>query len=233
MFGEEIQLTFNSQSNQIICKYHFPPYEYVTKDQYLLKQCRRCKKVISLTIKGRSSVRFPKYYTVEEWKGYDFTAERVNDEDITMQEILCNTYEVFLTDYNKENLGSRKERFDRAFDNFILKLNIGIEKFNKFMDQFSKSMNSFSLAAGASQKGIKQKDYGLILGKGHGSMDYGFLTGKKEKKLKKRKKVRKDKKKRRRTRDADKSVTDTRDFSGLTSHRDSSGLLGKGKIKIR
>lgn len=213
----------------MICKYHFPPYDYVTKDQYLLKQCRRCKKVITLTIKGRSSVRFPKYYTINEWKGYDFTVERVNGEDITMQEILCNTYEVFLTDYHKENLGSRKERFDQAFDNFILKLNLGIAKFNKFMDQFSKSMNSFSLAAGKHQKGIKQKDYGLLTGKGSGPMDYSLLTGKKENKSKKRKKPKKDKKKRRKV----KSITDTRDFSGLTSNRDYSGLLGKSKIKIR
>lgn len=216
--------------SEVICKYHFPPYETVTKEQYLMKQCRRCKKVVSLTIKGRSSVRYKKYFTVEQWKNYHYVTERVNGEDILMSEILCNTYEVFLTDYVKETFRNKKKRFDKSFDNFILKLNLGIKKFNKFMDQFSKSMASFSLAAGKHQKGIKQKDYGLLMGKSSGPMDYSFLTGKKSTKPKKRKK-KKDKKKRRRTKSS--GITDTRDFSGLTSHRDSSGLLGKGKIKIR
>lgn len=214
--------------SELICKYHFPPYKTVIKDHYLIKQCERCQKVISLTIKGKSSVRFKKYFTVKQWKSFDYVAERVNDEDILMSEILCNTYEVFLTDYFKVEFRSRKKRFDEQFDNFILKLNNVIKVFNKFMDQFSKSMNSFSLAAGKHQKGIKQKDYGLLLGKGHGSMDYSFLTGKKENKSKKRKKSKKSKKKRRHVQ------KDTGpDYSIITGHRDYGSLLGKSKIKIR
>ena len=44
-------------------------------------------------------MRYRKYYTVKEWKRFDVYAERVNGIDITAQEVLCNKYDIVLTDY--------------------------------------------------------------------------------------------------------------------------------------
>lgn len=180
----------------------------------------------SKLMKGKSVVRFKKYYTVKQWKEFDYVFVRdEKGEGVTMQEYLCNTYECFLTDYLEKPLKNRKQRFDESFDNFIFKLNKGIAKFNKFMDQFSRSMNSFSMAATKHEKGIKKKPYGDLMGQGK-PMDYSLLTGKKSEKPKKRKK--KSKKKRRHVQ------KDTGpDYSIITGHRDYGSLLGKSKIKIR
>ncbi len=45
------------------------------------------------------AMRYKKYYTVKEWKRFDVYAERVNGIDITAQEVLCNKYDIVLTDY--------------------------------------------------------------------------------------------------------------------------------------
>lgn len=45
------------------------------------------------------AMRYRKYYTVKEWKRFDVYAERVNGIDITAQEVLCNKYDIVLTDY--------------------------------------------------------------------------------------------------------------------------------------
>ncbi len=145
-------------------------------------------------MKGASVVRYKKYYTVEQWKGFDYVFIRdQSGNDVTMQEYLCNTYEVFLKDYFEKPPTSRKERFDEKFDNFILKLNNGINSLNKFMDKFSKGMNSFSMDATKHEKGIKKKPYGVLMGGGNGP-DYSIITGKKPKTQKKRKKKSKKKK---------------------------------------
>ena len=44
-------------------------------------------------------MRYRKYYTVKEWKRFDVYAERVNDIDITAQEVMCKKYDIVLTDY--------------------------------------------------------------------------------------------------------------------------------------
>ena len=53
-------------------------------------------------------MRYRKYYTVKEWKRFDVYAERVNGIDITAQELLCNKYDIVLTDYRRQ---ARKENW--------------------------------------------------------------------------------------------------------------------------
>jgi len=97
-------------------------------------------------MKGNSVVRYKKYYTVKQWKSFDYFMRNEEDgvfihdekgDGVTMQQYLCNTYEVFLTDYR--HIG-RKERFDAVFDNFIFNLNKYIDIFNKGVDKFSKPL---------------------------------------------------------------------------------------------
>jgi len=162
-------------------------------------------------MKGASVVRYKKYYTVEQWKGFDYVFIRdQSGNDVTMQEYLCNTYEVFLKDYFEKPLVSKKERFDEKFDNFILKLNKYIDIFNKHMDNFSKAMNSFSLDATKHEKGIKKKDYSLLLGGGKGP-DYSIITGKKPKTQKKKRSKKKKYRKVKQSQD--------RDYSFLTGKK--------------
>ena len=49
--------------------------------------------------------KYPKYYTVKEWKRFDKWAERIDGQDYTVQEIILQDYDVILTDWK-----SRREK---------------------------------------------------------------------------------------------------------------------------
>jgi len=107
-------------------------------------------------------MKYPKHYTVKEWKKFDKVAERENGIDITTQEILLQRYDVILTDYR-----TKKEKLFAILDKVNAKnINKGIDKFNKGMDQFSKVVGSTQPKKKSKRKKskIKEKDYSFITG---------------------------------------------------------------------
>jgi len=46
--------------------------------------------------------KYPKYYTVKEWKRFDQWAERIDGQDYTVQEIILQDYDVILTDWKSK-----------------------------------------------------------------------------------------------------------------------------------
>jgi len=173
-------------------------------------------------IRGRSRIRYKKFYTVKEWKRFryflkDEDGKYIRDEKgdhVTMQQFLCNTYDVYLTDWK-----SRKERLLGFLNKFTLvNFNKGLDAVVKGIDEFSKSMEQLNREL---TKG--KKDYSVLLGKPNkkaslslsSKRDYSFLTGSKQKS--KRKSKRKSRKE------------PDRDYSALigSGKRDYSFLTGK------
>lgn len=115
------------------------------------------------------SVLDPKYYTVKEWKKFDkYTDDYIIVDNekyyLTMQEILCQKYDVRLTDHK-----TKKEKLFAVIDKFNAKnLNAGITKFNHGVDEFVKVTKSNNKSKGPSLKGLysgmSQKEYDSILG---------------------------------------------------------------------
>ena len=84
-------------------------------------------------------MRYPKLYTVKEWKRFNRITSDYEIIDgqkyyLTMQEILCKKYDIILTDYK-----TKKERIFQIIDKVSIKnLNHGIIRFNKGISQFNK-----------------------------------------------------------------------------------------------
>ena len=107
-------------------------------------------------------MKYTKEYTVKEWKRFDRIAERENDIDITMQEVLLKKYEIILTDYK-----TKKEKIKHILNKFNAEnLNKGITKFNKGIDQFSKIVAAKPTSKRKSSSfGMSQREYDNLFGK--------------------------------------------------------------------
>ena len=84
-------------------------------------------------------MRTRKYFTVREWN-------RFKDNDyFDMQEMLCQKYDVILTDYKtkREKIFSALKKINlRNFDNGIAEFSKLVQSFGSSMDQLTREMNS-------------------------------------------------------------------------------------------
>lgn len=110
-------------------------------------------------------MRYPKKYTVKEWKRFSWT----------MQEKLCERYIVILTDHKTKSL---KDMISPK--NINQKLDATV----KILDKISRTLNSFDGSKIKMFKGVSQREYDDLLGDKKqdysalkGKRDYKFLTG--------------------------------------------------------
>ena len=128
-------------------------------------------------------MKYPKSYSVKEWKKFNKVLEFIPDDPntnrpyqffnflnkryesydhMTMQEVMINKFDITLTDHK-----TKKEKVFEIIDKVNIKnLNAGIDKFNKGVNQFSKVIAS-SQPKGKKTKikiGMSQREYNELFG---------------------------------------------------------------------
>lgn len=88
-------------------------------------------------------MRYKKELTCKEWARFDRVWERVDGIEITGQEIICQRYEIILTDYQTKGEKARGilSKFNMAnLDKGLKILDKGLNEFDKKMDSFDRKM---------------------------------------------------------------------------------------------
>lgn len=108
-------------------------------------------------------MRYPKEYTVKEWKKFDrYVTKEINGVKYykNIQELMCMRYDIILVDHQ-----TKKEKASAILDKFnVENLNKGITKFNKGVDQIVKMTAAPKVKKKKQSFGITQKEYESVFG---------------------------------------------------------------------
>ena len=128
------------------------------------KKCDRCK--IKL---GYIDFINHKCYTVKEWKQFrKFTGDFIDGNELTMQEILIDKYQVILIDHRTRRSAGKmcptpfKEQLIKGLKNLPSKINQknldkGLATFDKGMKEFDKQMASFGSSMAHAESDINKR----------------------------------------------------------------------------
>ena len=104
-------------------------------------------------------MRTRKYFTVKEWNRFK------NNDDFDMQDMLCQKYDVILTDYKtkREKIFSVLKKINlKNFDNGVTEFSKLVQSFGGSMDQLTREINS--------QKSKDSDNLDLVWGKSGNSV---------------------------------------------------------------